>query len=204
MVLLRKLMVDLPRTVRDDALDFVSLQRFQRWLRHLPAGQPLWLFDIDNTLAVTWPSLVPPVAPEPQRLSQLPVHAGARALLAEAGHAGAALAFLTARAHRSHAVTRAWLAAQLGVPASQPLFLVSRAARKEAFFFRAVATKRQVTVVDDLSYGHETGEVQMHQPLITALAQLPVRHIDYAALSSRNGDAFYAPPKVRDHVQKQR
>ena len=203
-VRLRQLRLDVPRALRDAALDYVALRRFLHWLGTLPPERPLWLFDIDNTLAVTWPSLMPPVAPEPQRLAGLPVHAGARALLAEAEQAGAAVVFLTARAHRSSGVTRAWLARQLDVPPVHPLFLVSSAARKEAFFSHAAATKRQVTVVDDLSYGHETGEVQMHQPLIALLAALPVRHIDYEALCARNGDAFYAPGKVRAHVQKQR
>ena len=59
------------------------------------------------------------------------------------------------------------------------------------------------TVVDDLSFGHETGAVQHDDKCVAHVLALGVRYVGYAELQEINGAAWYDPQRIRDYVEQQ-
>jgi hypothetical protein len=191
------------RTALDATTDLASLQRYFLWLGRQDRGRPLNVVDIDNTVAITWPSLLPPVLSASQRLRTLPVHAGARQWVLSAMARGEHVAFLSARPSSSRRDTEFWLQAVLGVPAQVPVFLVSSAQRKRPFWRLAARHPGGATVVDDLSFGHETGEVAHDDSGAALVLALGLRYVGYGELQAINDPGWYDPQRIRAYVEEQ-
>jgi hypothetical protein len=137
---------------------------------------PLVVLDVDNTLADTWPSFLVASTSERARLAAIEALPNIKAVAHDAARdEGAAVLFLSHRNWWHWPVTYRWLRSHgFGVD-WRNLVLVAEPADKLAHLARC-ARGRSVTVWDDLSYGHETGEIGFYSDLIAAVGALGVEH----------------------------
>jgi hypothetical protein len=141
------------------------------------AGAPLWVLDLDNTLADTWPSYLEDHAGERARLSGLVPLAG----MIEATHGrarseGARVVVLSHRAIWHWGVTRAWLRRNGIRLGWSELVLVASPADKVAHLRRWCAAGCRVTYWDDLTHGTERGRTERYDDVIAEVARLSLTH----------------------------
>lgn len=150
-------------------------------------ARPLWVVDIDNTVAHTWPSFAGGHATEAQRLASLPPLEGMCSRVRAAGPSVKVL-FLSVRPYGAYCATRRWLARQ-GLPAGlSSLALVESPAEKLRLLRLGLAANpgRDVEYYDDLSRGHETGSVEFYADLIAEARRLPLRYYGCEELAAIN------------------
>lgn len=141
-----------------------------------PRRQRLIMFDIDNTLADSWPSLlINTWSDQNQRLRHLAVFLRMRRLvLALQQSPFNHVVFITARSNFSWRCTHAWLAS-IGIRVNPWAVIITRTADDKLDLIRA-AKAPVVYLVDDLSAEHETGQVVIRNDLIEQIQRLPVRY----------------------------
>lgn len=130
------------------------------------------IFDIDNTLANSWPTLTDEIkanyANEIDRLSNLPLLEGAKELVEYALDNFDRVLFLSARDPRHYNVTMKWIKNNFG-NFEVKLVLVPKVNLKVLFWLRLAKLSNKITVVDDLSYNHENDFVRFYLDEINLL-----------------------------------
>lgn len=121
----------------------------------------LIIFDIDNTLADTWPSFMSNWQSESERLLALPIFGGMKRLVHKEVGNGNTVLFLSARNPRYHFVTRKWL--DKNGFYNIPFILVENPNDKINYIKNATGV---VDFYDDLSFNHENGKVIFYQTII--------------------------------------
>jgi hypothetical protein len=152
-------------------------------------GRPLWVVDIDNTVAHTWPSLLEPAGSDAARLAALPPLEGMCDRVREAVPR-VRVVFVTVRPYAAYFATRKWLRAQ-GLPSGAAnVVLVEEPAGKPALLEEGfhLFPWRQVEYYDDLSYHQETGSVKFYGDLIGRVRKLPLKYVGYWELRGINGE----------------
>jgi len=140
-------------------------------------GGRLWVLDLDNTLADTWPSFLGEHPSERARLAGLEPLAG----MIEATHhaarrEGAGTVVLSHRAIRHWGVTRSWLRRHGITLRWWELVLVDSPADKVAHLRRWCSAGCDVVYWDDLTHGTERGREERYDAVIAAVAALPLVH----------------------------
>jgi hypothetical protein len=140
-------------------------------------GAPVWVLDLDNTLADTWPSYLGRHASERARLRGLDPLPGMLAAAHEpARAAGGRVVVLSHRNLWHWPVTRSWLRAN-GVDVGwTDLVLVASPADKIAHLRRLCAGGRDVTYWDDLTHGTERGRHGSYDEVVDAVRRLPLAY----------------------------
>ncbi len=152
------------------------------------ADRPLWIVDIDNTLAHTWPSLNEKHGSEKERMLSLPPLNGMCEKVRAASPASAEVLFVSVRPYGMYFVTRKWLRAQrLPVNFSNLVLVQDPSDKLELIRLALSGSRRTVEYYDDLSYHHETGRTEFYENIINAVKALPLKYVGYAELSSING-----------------
>ena len=127
------------------------------------------VMDIDNTLAHTWPSFLQNYPDDTVRHESLAVLYRMRNwFLKWRAEADLAVTFLSARPSHLQQATRFWLDSNGFSRPGDNLTLVDRASHKQLYFelaSRLCACGQTVTVIDDLAYNHENGEVRHYHEL---------------------------------------
>ncbi len=140
-------------------------------------GRPLWVLDLDNTLADTWPSYLSEHAGERARLAGLAPLAGmVDATHGEAQRKGAGTVVLSHRAVWHWPVTRQWLARHGIRLRWYELVLVADPAHKVAHLRRWCRAGCDLVYWDDLTHGTEHGREQRYEDVVAAVAELPLTH----------------------------
>lgn len=158
-------------------------------------GGELWVVDIDNTIADTWPSFSAGFASESERLSSLRPLEGMCARIRAAVPQRASVVFVTLRPYAAYFVTRKWLKAQ-GLPCGPAeIVLVEKPEAKLELLEEAFERfpGRRVEYYDDLSYGHEKGEMKLYSGLIGRAKALPMKYFGYeelAGINAGNGETL--------------
>jgi len=135
----------------------------------------IWIVDIDNTIADTWPILQSGHGSTYKRLKKLKVLKGMRKKIVETD---ATVIFLTARKYHHFFSTRKWLRDN-GFPTSFfNVILVPRPEHKLSYL-NSVAGFFDVSYFDDMSYNHENNEVKFYTECINAIRKLPITYYDY-------------------------
>lgn len=143
------------------------------------------VFDIDNTLAISWPSLVNGCDNEFRRLKNLSVHNNVLNLVNKYLENGENIIFLSARDYRYYMVTRNWLRRHIN--GQFGLILVSKPSEKVSLF--AANGHRKFVFYDDMSYSHENGIVKFYHQEINAIKKLDfVDYYGYYDLLRLQGD----------------
>ncbi|NQX37798.1 hypothetical protein SAMN05421820_103202 [Pedobacter steynii] len=149
--------------------------KFRRIQAGLNPSVPVYIVDIDNTLADTWPSLQELVHPNEQdRYRSLSVFLGMRKFIL-CKRKSAKVIFISARSFLSYQSTQEWLRS-CGLDGCD-LILVARAADKMYFIKTLISSGLKVVCVDDLSYNHEHGEMKLYHELIQELNELPLIYL---------------------------
>ncbi|MBE9601660.1 hypothetical protein [Pedobacter sp. MC2016-24] len=139
-------------------------------------GGTVYLVDIDNTLADTWPSLQNYVyRSEHQRYLSLSVFIGMRKYVMSKLRNHEHVVFLSARSYFKYYTTKKWLLS-CGILADE-LILVSNAFEKISYVNDLVDGGFNVVYLDDLSYNHEHGNVLFYSDLIYSLNKLPITYM---------------------------
>lgn len=142
----------------------------------------LFICDIDNTIADTWPSLVDPPSDVHYLYQNLPVLIGpgdyVRGKMSEDNN----IVFLTARDEVYYDDTKKWLKKNnFWISGKCNLLLVKKAQHK-LFHIKYLVRKYEVIYMDDLSYNHEHGVVLFYDEMIDNIRSLNLTYIDYSAI----------------------
>lgn len=149
--------------------------KFHRIKASLKPWIPVYLVDIDNTLADTWPSLRELVYDKEQdRYRSLSVFLGMRKLIVSKREL-AKVIFISARSFLSYRTTGQWLRS-CGLEGCE-LILVAHAADKMYYIKTLISKGFSVVYIDDLSYNHEHGEMKLYDELIQEINGLPLTYL---------------------------
>lgn len=158
------------------AFDLFFKYRFKRCIKNIDQKDVVYLVDIDNTLADTWPSLKNYVyRNENHRYGSLSIFIGMRNFILDKMRSEKKVVFISARWYLDYFSTLKWLSGN-GLEANN-VILVNRAEDKLGYIKELLNRGIAVVYIDDLSYGHEYGEVRLYEKMILKLNELPIEYL---------------------------
>ena len=149
----------------------------------------IWVLDIDNTLADTWPTLLEKkkYKNELHRLENLNVLTGSKNYFLEVcSHPNHGIIFLSARPLNSKVITQKWLENNNFWHQNANLILVPKAKNKLPFLNLITLLHHHVFYIDDLSYNHENGTVKFYDSVIKKVNKLNLFYYDNQFIQSIN------------------
>src|ERR1043166_9631126 len=123
--------------------------------------QTAYVFDIDNTIANTWPSLLIEFPSERSRILTLEVFEGMRNIIMNLQSRNIEIFYLSNRSVLSYFATIRWLR-QMGFEASVCNVIVVNSPMEKIAFLEKLSSKRRLKYIDDLAYGHESGATKLY------------------------------------------
>lgn len=141
----------------------------------------VYIFDIDNTIANTWPSFLQSYYTLEERLLSLAVFYKMREYILDISSKGNKVIFLTARPYKTYSLTFTWLKNLGLIENKNDLFLVSSPLEKIDLLKKI---NKKVYFYDDMTYNHEKGEMKYYENEIRLLGQLS--YVKYYGLSDIN------------------
>src|SRR5215217_1354335 len=161
--------------------------RFNWLIRNVEKNSCVYLVDIYNTLAHTWPSLKDYVySGENYRYRSLPIFIGMRNFISNKISGNAKVIFISARSYLSYSVTSDWLISN-GLPGDK-LILVAKPDHKLDYIIELLYRNIRVVYIDDLSHSHELGTVKLYEELILGLKELPIQYLGVNEIALINSD----------------
>lgn len=158
------------------AFDLLFKYRFKRYIKNIDQRDKVYLVDIDNTLADTWPSLRNYVyRNENHRYGSLSIFLGMRNFILDKMEMKKRVIFISARSYLDYFSTLKWLSNN-GLK-SASVILVNRAEDKLSYIKMLLNRGVAVVYIDDLSYGHEYGEVRLYEKMIVKVKELEVEYL---------------------------
>ena len=137
------------------------------------------IFDIDNTVANTWPSLLKKNMNEKERLSNLKPFENIVKLILNYNKNGEKIIFMSARDYRFYNITKSWI--KNNCIKNFDLILVSNVYEKLKLL--KIFKNKNITFYDDLSYSHENEVTLFYEDVLRKLKELNnVKHIGYNEL----------------------
>jgi hypothetical protein len=170
---------------------------------------PIVFFDLDNTLADSWPTLVTEVdveyardsAHEFRRLESLQPLFGTIDLYNEVKKMPVVIVVCTVRHDCFQKITTSWLRKHIdpefGLTPSRRVVLVSTPYSKLVIWILLHLSRVKLFIIDDLSYNHERGVVYHFDKIKGILRRFGLRHLTFPCITQLNGD-------VRREAVKQR
>jgi hypothetical protein len=160
-----------------NACNFYFGLRFKRFLRTVDSKSNVYIIDIDNTLAHTWPSLQHKAyQSENKRYRSLAIFIGMRNFILNKIKKHQKVVFITARSFFCYPATKNWLfETGLSGPGIE-LVLVARPNDKLKYINTVLNSGHGVIYIDDLSYNHENGEMKLYSDLIRQVRELPIQY----------------------------
>ena len=136
----------------------------------------IYVFDIDNTTAYTWPSLKLEYSNEKFRLSGLAINIFMRNyILKKISDPRIKVLFISQRSILQYLTTYNWLRNN-GIAINWfDLFLVKLPGDKISFF-KILNKKSNLVVIDDLSYNHENNSVIEYFEIVGKLKKLKIKY----------------------------
>jgi hypothetical protein len=150
----------------------------------------IYIFDLDNTLGDTYPTLIHRNPNELQRLAQIKAFPRMCSLANRVAQSPSRVVFvLTARQYSTQKITEQWIAnAGIDIPASH-IFIVLSPMQKIILLKWIAWFCPRITFIDDMSYNLEKGEVKFYDKAIASLP-LRVRYIGYKTIVRFNRSFF--------------
>lgn len=149
----------------------------------------IFIFDLDNTLVNTWEGYNQNNG-EPNYFSFFSIYRKANAYPEMAKFINSintnenVVIFLTARNSLFYRTTKIWLESKLSID-NYNLILVNSASRKIGIL-DTLSKMGSVNYYDDLTYGHEFGEIIFYEKIITQVKALPICYFDFEYISKFN------------------
>jgi len=135
------------------------------------------IFDIDNTLADSWPTYCMNFISQKERLIHIKPFPRMTQVVQDYYLKGALVFFISARRYRDYRVTRQWLINQKIYRGN---LIIVNSPEEKLKFLRLASQYGAVDYYDDLSYNHENGEVKFYETCIRKVCMIPsVRYFDY-------------------------
>lgn len=144
-------------------------------------AEKIYVFDIDNTIANTWPSFLQGYSTMEERLLSLAVFYKMREYILDISSQGSKVVFLTARPYSTYNLTFLWLNSLGLIKNKNDLFLVLKPLEKIDLLKKI---HKEVNFYDDMTYNHEKGDMKYYENEIRLLKQLS--HIKYYGLNEIN------------------
>ena len=119
------------------------------------------IFDIDNTICETWPSLLNPNINNKERWRSLVPYDRISKLILTYHLEGFEVIYLTARPWSSYFVTKKWLK-EYNLPFKN--VVITLKAEYKIYFLKVL--KQEYSYFDDLSYNTEKGQVKFYMDVI--------------------------------------
>jgi len=130
------------------------------------SASSLYIFDLDNTLADTWPSLNLYFSSNSERLKSLKPITGMVKMFDSLILRKKNIYILTARSFEYFFLTKKWLKKNTEFKNSANLILVEKP-KDKLKFLRLIKQKYEVVYYyDDLSYNHENKDTKFHHDII--------------------------------------
>ncbi len=139
----------------------------------------LIIFDIDNTLADTWPSFLENYDSDKERLTNLKPFKSIVKIVLNYESEGNKIIFMSARPYFCYKLTKNWLVRNC--TKDFDLILVSNPFEKLKLL--KLFRDKEIIFYDDLSHSHEKGFIAYYEDVLRELSNLNnVKHIDYSKL----------------------
>jgi len=135
----------------------------------------IYIFDIDNTIANTWPSFLQGYNSLEDRLSSLAIFYNMRNHILQLISLDKKILFLTARPYLAYELTFKWLDSMGIIKDKEDLFLVSKPYEKVELLKNI--KNKNIFFYDDMTYNHEKGEIKYYDKEIKKVNSLA--HIKY-------------------------
>jgi hypothetical protein len=159
-----------------------SLLLFPFFKYSLKKNKRVFIFDIDNTIADTWQSLLQKWDSEAARTLALPVFESLQKdILKLQENSDNQIIFLTARSPKVYPQTIEWLNDKKFNASYSNVFVVPNPTTKITWLSK-VCKQYDIVFIDDLSFHHETGNVKFYQKEIDQLQQIRLTYIGYHEL----------------------
>lgn len=164
-------------------LFFISLLNKCFWFQYLwilKKKKKVVFFDIDNTVADTWQSLILKFPSEKKRILSLPHFQKVVDLIKKYEKDKFLIIFLSVRPYSQYISTKKWIQ-NIGIN-NFNLFLVKKPEDKLKFLEKI---PYNTSFYDDLSYNHENGEIKFYSDVINKLSALQnITYFDYDYLKT--------------------
>ena len=161
------------------------LIKFRIKIKQLKPYSRILFCDIDNSIADTWPLLKKSQSNSTVFSNVTPLK-GTALWLSKNYSNYDLIIFISARNYIHYFRTKQWLLKNNFKYGYQQLILVPRASDKVNYFLKAHNSQFIITVLDDLSYNHENGNIQYYSPIIDLLKKSNITHLDYQFILSLN------------------
>jgi len=139
-----------------------------RLKNHILFNKKVVIFDIDNTLANTWPSLKLDYKSTNERLKNLNIFQNIFDLIQNYITSDNEIVFLSARNYTTYFVSKQWLKKN---GFSKFLLILVESPKEKLFFLKCIKNKK-IIFYDDMSYGHESGKIHYYESEITQIKKL--------------------------------
>lgn len=146
---------------------------------------PIWIVDIDNTIADTWVELLPSkTGNSMQRLYRAKPLIGMQRLLQNTLNTN--ILYLSARNNFHFPLTLLWLK-KFGFPNYKNLILVDTPSSKISYLKEIIEAEfPQIKFFDDLSHGQENGHTLFYEDTISRINEMPIDYVGYEELKKIN------------------
>jgi len=142
---------------------FVYQKYFEfKFIKIFKEYNEIYIFDIDNTIADTWPSFLLGYSSLNERLSGLAIFYNMRNFILKLKKQNKKIIYLTARPYKTYNLTFSWLKSNGLIENKKDLILVSEPAEKVSLLKKLERENNIVHYYDDMSYNHENGEVKYY------------------------------------------
>lgn len=169
----------------------IACIRFFHFLFYLKRKSTVYILDIDNTFANTWPTLIPPLISNNEvcRLRKLEVLQGSKVFFDETIlEKSEMVIYLSVRPFRFHKLTLKWLKNNGLWKSGFLLLLVPRVKTKLMFIKMLSYFGYLVVYMDDLSYNEEMGSVQFYNNIIAEVKKMKITYIGYEKIRQLNNN----------------
>ncbi len=143
-------------------------------------NKSIYIFDLDNTLGDTFPTLINRNPDELERLKSIEPFARICSLANDISNSKSRTVFvLTARQFNTRKVTVEWVKkAGISIPESQIFLVLSPMQKVWLLKVIMLYCSKRITFIDDMSFNHEKGEVIFYTDVIENLPS-NVQYIGY-------------------------
>lgn len=159
---------------------------FKKRIRSISKESNLVIFDIDNTITCTWPSLLVEYTNERQRILSLAVNINCFAYLKEMlCRENCNVFFLSHRSFKIKPYTIDWFSSILGIDVKENVFFTSSPEMKLNYLDFASSKINVVEFIDDLSFNHEKGSRLVYDDVISKIKGM--KKVDYRGIDFLEG-----------------
>lgn len=159
--------LEIIKTPYNAFLNWRDFNIFKKKIGSFAKGSKLVIFDIDNTITCTWPSLLVTYPNEKSRVLSLAVNLNCLSYLKEKiSNENYKVFFLSHRSFKIKHNTIDWLTSVLDFDTNEKVFFTSSPKMKLNYLEFASARISNIEFIDDLSFNHEKGARLLYDEVI--------------------------------------